>query len=138
MGRKTSVGKSLCVTAMTFALASAAHAASSITFVSGLGNDSNTAMVCNLANPCRSFAAAYTVTSAGGEIVTLGPGGYGPLTITGPLTIAGVDGAGIEVTTGVGITINAGAGNNVVIRNLQINGGLRSTAAWCRAPRAFS
>jgi hypothetical protein len=119
----SSITAVLSVTVMTFALASAAHAASSRTYVSNAGNDSNTASNCGHPAPCATFAAAYSVTSSGGEIVALDVAGYGPVTITGPVTLTGIDGALVNVATGtVGITISAGAGNVVILRNLKING----------------
>ena len=55
-------------------------------FVSGHGSD---AAACTLAAPCRTFAAAYAVTVAGGEIDVLDPGGYGALTIFSAISIQG-------------------------------------------------
>jgi len=85
-----SLAKSLCVAAMTISMATAAHAAALRTFVSGFGSDSNTSTNCSHAQPCRTFAAAITVTSPGGEIEALDPSGYGPVTITGPLSLIGL------------------------------------------------
>ena len=70
------------------------------TFVSGLGNDANTATFCSRQKPCRTLAAAYTVTEVGGEIVALDPGEFGPITITGRLSIFGTQNALIGVATG--------------------------------------
>jgi hypothetical protein len=119
----SSLVKSLCVTAMTIATATAAHAGSSRTFVSGGGNDSNVGTNCARATPCRTFATALTVTISGGEIQSLDPAGYGPLTITGPLAILGVPGVGISVPSGgIGITISAGSTDQVILNNLNITG----------------
>ena len=80
------------------------------TFVSGLGNDANTATFCSRPKPCRTLAAAYTVTEVGGEIIALDPGEFGPITIAGRLSIFGTQNAQIGVATGgTGVTINAGA-----------------------------
>jgi len=118
-----SIRVALCVAAATFALASAANATVVRTFVSASGNDGNTASNCGRTTPCRTFAAAYTVTSAGGEIYALDPAGYGPITITTALSIIGVDGAAIAVMTGtVGITVNASPSAVVIVRNVLING----------------
>jgi hypothetical protein len=123
MGATVSIRNALCVTAMTFALVAAAHANPARTFVSGLGNDSETSAGCPRTTPCRTFAAAYTVTATGGEIVAVDPSGYGPITITGPVSIVGVEGADLTVTSGtVGITVSAGASDLVVIDAIQING----------------
>jgi hypothetical protein len=118
----------LSVAAMSFVLASAAHAASSRTYVANLGSDSNTSSNCGHTAPCATFAAAYGVTSSGGEIVALDVAGYGPLNITGPLTVTGIVGALVNVTTGTtGINITAGAGNNVILRNVLIGGAAGSS-----------
>jgi hypothetical protein len=58
--------------------AAPAQAGPNRTFVSGLGTDSGT---CTRPAPCRTFAFALTVTTAGGEIDVLDPAGYGPVTI---------------------------------------------------------
>jgi len=107
---------------MTLALASTAQASAVRTFVSGTGTDANTSTNCARPTPCRTFAAAYTVTSAGGTIVALDAAGYGPLTITTALTVVGIDGAGLAPAANTtGISINAGS-HLVIIRNLEING----------------
>jgi hypothetical protein len=91
------------------------------TFVSAKsGSDTNP---CTRALPCRTFVAALGLTTSGGEIQVLDPGGYGPLAITGPLAILGVPGAGISVpANATGITINAGATDQIIIKNLDITG----------------
>lgn len=121
--RTTPVGRALCVTAVTFALASTAHATTSRTFVSGIGLDSNTSMNCARATPCRSLAAALTVTESGGTITAIDAAGYGTITITGPLSLLGVPGASISVASGgAGVTITAGNSNIIVISGFEING----------------
>src|ERR1700728_2696631 len=133
MTRKMSIGKALRIAAMTLALAPLAHAVEQPTpvehptairtFVSGLGNDSNTSANCPRANPCRTLAAAYTVTANGGEITALDAGDYGPITITGQLSIFGTNDALIGVAGGTtGVTINASATDRVIIRNFVISG----------------
>jgi hypothetical protein len=119
-----SFAKLLCTVVITFAMAATAHAASGRTFVSGTGNDSNTGTNCARATPCRTLATAYSVTNSGGEIQALDPAGYGTLTITGPVAILGVPGAGLTVPgSGTGITINAGATDQIIINNLDILAG---------------
>jgi len=78
---------------------------------------------CSLVAPCRDFASAITATSAGGEIIVLESGGYGPVTIGKTVSIIASPGiyAGISVFSGSGITINA-PGAIVVLRGLSING----------------
>src|SRR5690242_2096621 len=91
-------------------------------FVSPAGNDADN---CSLAAPCRTFAAAYTATNAGGEIAVLGTAGYGPLTITKAISIVNGGGfeAGIPVPSGgIGITVTAGATDAVSLRGLSIEG----------------
>jgi len=108
---------------MTIAMTAAAPAATLRAFVSGVGNDSNTASNCAHAAPCRTFAAALTVISPRGEIEALDPAGYGPITINGPLSIVGVPGAAINAPSGgAGIIINAQANEAVHLQGLLIDG----------------
>ncbi len=113
----------LCVlsTALLVGLSSGACAAAR-TFVATGGSDGNTAVNCSRAAPCRSFASALTVTNAGGEIIVLDSGGYGPVTIDKSVSIIAPEGiyAGISVPSGNGITIATG-GIHVVLRGLDIN-----------------
>jgi hypothetical protein len=88
-------------------------------FVSSAGLDSN---ACTIAAPCASFAQAYTKIAANGIIAALDPGKYGPIAITGPVTINGNGWAAITGTAqGNGITIAAGSGN-VTLAGLEIDG----------------
>jgi hypothetical protein len=110
----TSIRSALVGMAMTFALASAAHASSPRSWVSFSGDDAHAATNCTRALPCRTLAGAFPVTSAGG---------YGPITITRALTITGVEGAVVSVASStIGITINAAASDVVTLRNLLISG----------------
>ena len=86
-------------------ISSSAWGASSRTFVSTSGLDTN---ACGPTAPCRTFSAALALTSAGGEIVVLSSGGYGPMTITQSVSIvaAGVH-PSISVSSGDAIGINA-------------------------------
>jgi hypothetical protein len=90
------------------------------TWVSGVGDDANP---CSRTAPCKTFAGAISKTAAGGEISVLDPGGYGAVTITKSITING-DGtlAGILASLTNGIIVNAGANDEVIIRNISING----------------
>jgi hypothetical protein len=104
-------------------LASVAHANTIRSYVSSAGSDSNTGANCPVGNPCRSFAGALTITQPGGEIVALDGAGYGVVTINQSVTIVGTDVSSITVPAGgTGVTIS-GAGNVVILRNLQIIGG---------------
>jgi hypothetical protein len=91
------------------------------TWVSGVGNDANP---CSRTAPCKTFAGAFSKTTAGGEISVLDPGGYGSITINKAITING-DGtlAGILSAGTNGIIVNAGVNDKVVIRNVSIHGG---------------
>ncbi|MEA2904639.1 MAG: hypothetical protein QOI12_2026 [Alphaproteobacteria bacterium] len=103
--------------------ATPAHAQLPRTFVSANGSDQNT---CGRLTPCRTLAAAYAKTNAGGEINMLDPAGYGTLIITHSISIVndGVGSAGILVGSGeVGITIDAGPDDEINLRGLIIEGG---------------
>ena len=89
------------------------------TFVSSAGVDSNP---CTVAAPCATFAAAYNAVAANGIVAALDPGKYGPLTITGPVTINGNGWAAITgPASNTAITINAVSGN-VALTGLEIDG----------------
>jgi hypothetical protein len=88
-------------------------------FVSSTGSNSNP---CTITQPCASFAQAYTMIGANGIIAALDPGKYGPLTITGPVTVNGNGWAAITgPAQGNAITVNAGSGN-VTLTGLEIDG----------------
>jgi hypothetical protein len=102
-------------------LASApAHAQASRTWVSGVGDDANP---CSRTAPCKTFAGAISKTAIAGEIDCLDPGGFGGVTITKAITLNCSATLGSILVAGTpGITINAGASDKVIIRNLQIQG----------------
>src|SRR6202142_3046389 len=111
----------LALVGMLFA--APAQAQATRTFVSPTGNDASVS--CSLAAPCRTFAAAYALTNAGGEIAVLGTAGYGTLTIGKAISIVNGGGfeAGIAVPSGgIGITINANITDSVSLRGLAIDG----------------
>ena len=101
-------------------LVGSACAQATRTWVSGTGDDANP---CSRTAPCKTYAGAISKTASGGEISTLDPGGYGGLTITKSITLSG-DGtlASVLVSGTPGITVNAGASDVIIIRNLSING----------------
>jgi hypothetical protein len=114
--------------ALSFALAITALAVSlpaqavtlTRTFVSAAGSDANP---CTITAPCASFAHAYSLTAASGIVAALDPGKYGPLTITGAITINGNGWAAITApAAGNGITITAGASDKVTLTGLEIDG----------------
>jgi hypothetical protein len=91
------------------------------TFVSGTGSDAGS---CPLATPCRTFAYALMQTAPSGEIIVLSSAGYGTVTITQAVSIINTDNfAGVTVTSGNGITINAGVNDAVTLRGLTVDGG---------------
>lgn len=106
--------------AVIFAMAPAAMAQATRTWVSGVGDDANP---CSRTAPCKTFAGAISKTAAGGEISALDPGGFGGVTITKAITLNG-DGnlTSILVAGTPGITINAGPSDTIIIRNLSLNG----------------
>ena len=90
------------------------------TFVASSGSDVHP---CSLSQPCRSFGAAITKTSDGGEVIVLDSAGYGPVKITQSVSITAPAGiyAGVTVTSGEGIAVDA-PGIVVGLRGLSING----------------
>jgi hypothetical protein len=93
------------------------------TFVQSDGSDGNTRHNCTVAKPCRTFAAALTVTDDGGQIVARDSEDYGVVTITKSVSLIGTPGASIIVAspTGIGVNIPT-AGVDVVLRGLNIDG----------------
>jgi hypothetical protein len=122
-----SIWPALCIAAALAPVSAAAQVrpgpAAIRTYVSGLGNDGNTAASCPREKPCRTLAAAYTVTQKGGEIIALDPGEYGAITITAAVSIFGNIDALIGVKNGgTGVTINAPQAEKVIIRNFIVTG----------------
>jgi hypothetical protein len=106
----------------TAAAVSTASGSAQRTFVSaGSGNDANP---CTRTAPCRNFAAAIAQTAAGGEVVALDSGGYGPVTIGSSISLIAPPGvyAGITAFSGNAITINAGSSDTVTLRGLTLTG----------------
>ena len=86
----------LVLTVGLFALvASAGSAQLNRTAVSVTGLDTN---ACTPALPCRTFAAAQMQTNAGGEIIALDSGGYGPITVTKSLSVIAAPGVYAGIT----------------------------------------
>lgn len=85
------------------------------------GNDLNS---CNsITSPCQTFQGAANQVAAGGSIIVLDTGGYGPVTITKALTIDAPGGviAFIHPPSGSGVTVNAGSTDVVILRGLSVN-----------------
>jgi nitrous oxidase accessory protein NosD len=99
-------------------LSPAAAGADPQTWVSGVGDDVNP---CTRTAPCKTFAGAISKTDAGGTISALDGGGFGAVTITKSITIDGGGlAAGVLASSGAGITVMAGAADQVVLRGLSI------------------
>ncbi len=118
--------KALFVVTFVLALASAAQAQATRTWVSGVGDDVNP---CSRTAPCKTFAGAISKTAKDGEISVLDPGGYGAVTITKSIYINGTHGAGYGSILNVlvtGVNINITDVNDirkaVRLRALDING----------------
>jgi hypothetical protein len=105
-------------------LASPATAQATRTWISGVGDDVNP---CSRTAPCKTFAGAIAKTTAGGEIDTLDPGGFGAVTVTKAMTLAdeSVGEGGILVAGTNGIVVNCATDPNcvVIVRGLIIDGG---------------
>ncbi len=100
--------------------AASAHAQATRTWVSGVGDDANP---CSRTAPCKTFAGAISKTAAQGVINALDPAGYGAVTITKSITIDGTGTNASILSAGTnGIIINAAATDNVIIRNVSIDG----------------
>ena len=110
----------LTVCLLLLAANSVAHAQATRTWVSGVGDDVNP---CSRTAPCKTFAGAISKTAACGEISALDPGGFGTVTITKSITINGEGTlAGITAALVNGVIVNAGASDNIYIKNIDING----------------
>ena len=113
---------SLALPIITLALTPPAHAQNGTltrSFVSSAGLDTNS---CMITAPCATFAHAYTAIAANGIIAAIDPGKYGPIVITGPVTINGNGWAAITgPAQGNGITVTASSGN-VALIGLEIDG----------------
>src|SRR6266550_3691577 len=102
--------------------ATVAQAQATRTWVSGVGDDVNP---CSRTAPCKTFAGAISKTASPGIINCLDPGGFGAVTITKAITINCTGTMGSVLSSGVqGVIINVGtpATQNVVLRNIDING----------------
>jgi hypothetical protein len=118
---KIALQSAIAVTFLAVAALQAPPAlAQSRVFVAAQGADANP---CTFAFPCRTFQHAHDVATANGEIDVLDPAGYGPVTINKAISIQTHGFAGITVTSGDAITINAGPSDTVNLRGLLLDGG---------------
>lgn len=105
---------------LSLAMATVASAQATRTWVSGVGDDANP---CSRTAPCKTFAGAISKTADGGEIDALDPGGFGAVTITKNIVIAGTGTLASVLASGTqGVVINAPATAKVTLRDLAING----------------
>lgn len=113
--------RQLCALLLLCALfSSAAYAQATRTWVSGVGDDANP---CSRTAPCKTFAGAISKTAAGGTINALDPAGYGGVTITKSITIDGGGTMASVLVSGTNaIIVNPAATDNVILRNLVIEG----------------
>ena len=116
------------VFAFTLLFVSGVQAQAIRTWVSGVGDDSNS---CSFQAPCRTFAGAISKTSTGGEITVKDAGGFGAVIIRKSITIDGTGvPASILANLASGITIDIPVVGShtrriprlVRIRGLSING----------------
>lgn len=118
--QRTAFRNSLILSALLLLASGSAFAQATRTWVSGVGDDVNP---CSRTAPCKTWAGAISKTAAGGTINCIDPGGFGAVTITKSMTISckHVEGSALASSTN-GIIIN-GAGIDVVLRGLDIDGG---------------
>jgi hypothetical protein len=124
MKRHISVARTLLALLPLLMTASDARATASLVFVAAKsGSDANSCD--SVATPCQTLAGVITQVSAGGEIVVLETGGYGPVTINKAVTINAPDGivAFIHPPSGDAITIDAGSTDTVTLRGLTLDQG---------------
>jgi hypothetical protein len=117
-------GGALSVAVLFIGAATPAMGLANRVFVSARsGNDANACD--NINTPCQTFAGAVIQLNPGGEAIVLDSGGYGPVTITQPVTIEAPPGvlAFIHPPSGDAITVNAGSSDVVTLRGLVLNGG---------------
>lgn len=105
--------------AALMAFATPASAQATRTWISGVGDDANP---CSRTAPCKTLAGAISKTATGGEINCLDPTPTGTVTITKSITLdcSGTFGSALSSGTS-GIIVN-GAGVNVVVRGLSLQG----------------
>lgn len=105
---------------LTLTLAAFVSAAPQV-YVSYKGSDTN---LCDRTAPCATFAAAAQQVDAGGEIIALDSGNFGPVTINKAMQIIAPDGVNAGVAGfAAPVIVNAAASDTVVLRGLTIKGG---------------
>jgi hypothetical protein len=106
--------------ALVIALSATSYGQASRTWVSSVGNDADP---CSRSAPCKTFAGAYSKTTAFGEINVVDPGAYGTLTIGKSITVRSdhIE-AGVLVSGINGFIVNVAATDDVVIDGLDFEG----------------
>jgi hypothetical protein len=120
--RKVALSLAIIGLALPLLAASPAQAQAARTWVSGTGNDGNTASNCSRTSPCRSLSVAMSVTYAGGEINCLDPGEFviesQQLIITKSLIISCEAGTASVYS----IAVNGSTNDVVTLRGLDFDG----------------
>jgi hypothetical protein len=137
MVKSRSLSAAVITTALILIFASQANAQATRTWVSGDAVTADDVNPCSRSAPCRTFAGAITKTAAGGEINAIDSGAFGTVVITKAMTIdvSNVQGGVLDSGTN-GVTVNAGATDDVVLRGLDIYGGHNSGAVPPACPYA--
>jgi hypothetical protein len=118
--RKFRLRLSVLAAMAVLAMQGTAFAQATRTWISGVGDDANP---CSRTAPCKTWAGAIPKTNAQGEIDALDPGGFGAVTITKAITLAADGALASTLVSGTsGITISAGANDEVTIRGIEVQG----------------
>jgi hypothetical protein len=128
MVKSRSLSATFIITALILIFTSQADAQATRTWVSGDAATADDANPCTRTAPCRTFAGTITKTAAGGEINAIDSGAFGTVVITKAITIdvSNVEG-GVHDVGGVGVIVNAGVTDDVVLRGLDIYGANTTT-----------
>ena len=122
--RSKRLAASLAVTVLSLGTAATALAQPNRVFASARnGNDLNSCA--NINTPCQTLQGAVNQVAAGGSVLVLDTGGYGPVSIIKSVTIeapAGVE-AFIHPPSGAAVTIFASESDVVVLRGLTLSVG---------------
>jgi hypothetical protein len=116
--------KTFLVLFVLMAIAANAAAQSRVFVSAAHGDDLN---ACTIAAPCRSFARAITIVADGGEVLAVDSGGYGPVSISQPVSVVAPPGVEASITAsgngqnGVEVTVPS-PGTVVVLRGLSLFG----------------
>src|ERR1700682_928414 len=118
--RKFQLRLSVLAAMAVLAMQGTAFAQATRTWISGVGDDANP---CSRTAPCKTWAGAISKTAPSGEIDALDPGGFGAVTITKAMTLPADGALASTLVSGTnGITISAGANDEVTIRGIAVQG----------------